>query len=135
VRNTDAIIFVIDSCKEDRIEEAKLELFNISKYRGAVKIPILILANKQDLPGALSVRNIEAQLGLDQLWPEAPIYCQATCGITGEGLEEGMDKLHEFILQRRNFDKCQGLRRVTSKHDVRPAKIKWKVKRSNSYLF
>ena len=58
-RCTDGIIFVVDSCKEDRLEEAKLELLKIYKSCSERKarskhslgnIPVLILANKQDLP-------------------------------------------------------------------------------------
>ena len=51
-RCTDAIIFVVDSSCEDRFEEARLELLKIAKLTERYAVPILLLANKQDLPQA-----------------------------------------------------------------------------------
>ena len=60
-RCTDGIIFVVDSTKEDRLEEAKLELLKICKSNNkAGHIPVLVLANKQDLPSALDETKLEA---------------------------------------------------------------------------
>jgi len=107
-RCTDGIIFVVDSCKEDRLEEAKLELLKIYKSCSERKamskhshgnIPVLILANKQDLPMALDVNKLEHLLGLKQLGKEC-WHIQPTCAITGDGLDEGMTKLVEMISER-----------------------------------
>ena len=54
-RCTDGIIFVVDSTKEERLEEAKLELQKICKstvgsaagVRNKNSIPVLVLANMQ----------------------------------------------------------------------------------------
>ena len=100
-RCTDGIIFVVDSSKEDRFEEAKLELLKICKTSS--HIPVLILANKQDLPSAMDVTKIESLLGLKELGPSAQWHIQPTCAITGEGLDEGIEKLHELILHRRKL--------------------------------
>ncbi len=134
-RCTDGIIFVVDSCKEDRLEEAKLELLKIVKNQGLIYTPILILANKQDLPSALSITAIESQLGVKQLGPGASWHVQATCAITGDGLEEGIEKLHELIMQRRKQGRIIGLRPGISKHDLNATKSVRKVQRSNSHHF
>lgn len=50
-RCTDGIIFVVDSCDTERLEEAKMELTKTVRSPDNAGVPILILANKQDLPG------------------------------------------------------------------------------------
>ena len=62
-RCTDGIIFVIDSSEEDNLDEAKLELWRTMKYQDNRDIPLLVLANKQDLQTALTGPDIEAALG------------------------------------------------------------------------
>ena len=49
-RQSDLIVFVVDSEDQERLEEARLELELIVKVIGR-NVPVLILANKQDLPG------------------------------------------------------------------------------------
>jgi len=118
-RATDGIIFVVDSSKTDRFEEAKLELQKIYKSCQTSKsspAPILILANKQDLPGANDAASIEAVLGLKELgatfW-----HVQATCAVTGEGLEEGMARLTEMISMKKN--KAGPSRMTTSSNNLK----------------
>nr|ACO15412.1 ADP-ribosylation factor-like protein 4A [Caligus clemensi] len=112
-RCTDGIIFVIDSCQTDRLEEAKLELLKIIKSNKSV--PLLLLANKQDLPEACSTAKLEASLGLKEL--STSWHIQSTCAVTGEGLEEGMEKLQRMIASKKK------------KH----LKVTKKVQRSHSY--
>lgn len=130
-RCTDGIIFVVDSCKEDRIEEAKLELLKIWKSNSS--IPVLILANKQDLPSALDVAKIESLLGLKELGSSYHWHIQPTCAITGEGLDEGIEKFHELILNRRKLTRNgvskSGLAKAAA------AKNSRKVQRSHSHHY
>merc|ERR1712038_433756 len=65
------------------------------------QIPLLILANKQDLPVAIDADKIEVLLGLRELGPQVAWHLQPTCAVTGEGLDGGMDILHEMILSNR----------------------------------
>jgi signal recognition particle receptor subunit beta len=57
-------------------------------------VPLLVLANKQDLPGAMSVVEISEQLQLAQI-TDRPWYIQPTSAVTGAGLDEGMQWLME----------------------------------------
>jgi len=154
-RCTDGIIFVVDSCKEDRLEEAKLELLKIykscserrvsSKHSNG-KIPVLILANKQDLPMALDVSKLEHLLGLKHLAKER-WHIQPTCAITGDGLEEGMSKLVEMISGKRKITKNNILDSKMSangsssalnnnlKKSVSSSKVFRKVQRSHSHHY
>eukprot|EP00479_Gromia_sphaerica_P013045 TRINITY_DN7108_c0_g1_i1.p4 TRINITY_DN7108_c0_g1~~TRINITY_DN7108_c0_g1_i1.p4 ORF type:complete len:71 (+),score=9.42 TRINITY_DN7108_c0_g1_i1:399-611(+) len=48
---------------------------------------LLVFANKQDLPNALSVNEVTERLGLNQI-RNRQWYIQATCATTGDGLYE-----------------------------------------------
>uniref|UniRef100_A0A5F5PQF7 ADP ribosylation factor like GTPase 4C n=1 Tax=Equus caballus TaxID=9796 RepID=A0A5F5PQF7_HORSE len=100
-RCTDGIIYVVDSVDVDRLEEAKTELHKVTKFAENQGTPLLVIANKQDLPKSLPVAEIEKQLALHELIPATTYHVQPACAIIGEGLTEGMDKLYEMILKRR----------------------------------
>ncbi|KAH8292626.1 hypothetical protein KR054_012131 [Drosophila jambulina] len=66
-RCTDGILFVIDSVDTERMEEAKMELMRTAKCPDNQGVPVLILANKQDLPNACGAKELEKLLGLNEL--------------------------------------------------------------------
>ncbi|KAI1908607.1 Arf GTPase arf1 [Ophidiomyces ophidiicola] len=91
-QNTQGIIFVVDSNDRDRVVEAREELqrmLNEDELRDAL---LLVFANKQDLPNAMSPAEITQQLGLQSLTKRA-WYIQSTCATTGDGLYEGLEWL------------------------------------------
>lgn len=113
-RCTDGIIFVLDSVDVERMEEAKMELIRTAKSPDNTGVPILVLANKQDLPGAKEPRELEKLLGLHELVSSPHSsrdahawHVQPACAITGEGLHEGLESLYEMILKRRKLAKSQ----------------------------
>ena len=57
---------------------------------------LLVLANKQDIPGALTVPQLTDALGLTSMrgrkW-----FIQGTCAVTGDGLYEGLDWLSKNV--------------------------------------
>jgi len=66
-QNTQGLIFVVDSSDRERIQESHDELhkmLNEDELRDAI---VLVFANKQDLPNALSVTELTEKLGLNQL--------------------------------------------------------------------
>jgi ADP-ribosylation factor protein 1 len=91
-QHTHGLIFVIDSSDTLRINEAAEELGKMLNEEELQGSAVLVLANKQDLPGALSITEITDKLGLhavrNRKW-----YIQNTCAVTGEGLYEGLDWL------------------------------------------
>ncbi|CAK9033624.1 ADP-ribosylation factor, partial [Durusdinium trenchii] len=98
-QNTQGLIFVVDSNDRDRIEPAReelLKMINEDELRDAV---ILVFANKQDLPNAMTAAEVTDKLGLHSLrsrnW-----YIQATCATTGDGLYEGLDWLSATLKSR-----------------------------------
>lgn len=98
-RQTDAIIFVVDSANEDRIEEAKEELFNLVNSAQINGAPILIFANKQDLPNASAPMEITRKLSLHNLNSRHLWYLQPTSAVCGDGIAEGLRVLSDMITQ------------------------------------
>ncbi|KAK3300263.1 ADP-ribosylation factor family-domain-containing protein [Chaetomium fimeti] len=91
-QNTQGIIFVVDSNDRERVTEAREELqrmLNEDELRDAL---LLVFANKQDLPNAMSVAEITDKLGLHSL-RQRTWYIQSTCATSGDGLFEGLDWL------------------------------------------
>ncbi|XP_020902844.1 ADP-ribosylation factor [Exaiptasia diaphana] len=99
VRHTDAIIFVVDSTNESRLDEAKEELFNILNCAQLNGAPVLVFANKQDLPNALSPREIATRLCLHDLNSRHLWYVQPSSALLGEGIPDGLRGLYEMIVQ------------------------------------
>jgi len=90
--NTDAIIYVIDSSDTERLHTAKQELLSMLEEEELKDASLLVLANKQDLPGAFTPTQVSEALGLSSLKSRQwQIFkCSAT---KGEGLNEGLDWL------------------------------------------
>jgi ADP-ribosylation factor 1/2 len=92
--------FFYDSNDGTRVKEARDELWKIlesPELNGAV---ILVLANKQDLPNALSADEIATGLELNKITTH-PWKVQGTCAHSGEGLEEGFDWLADRIKEKK----------------------------------
>ncbi|XP_070579471.1 ADP-ribosylation factor-like protein 4C [Ptychodera flava] len=111
-RGADGIVFVVDSCDIDKLEEAKTELTKLLKTQENQGTPLIVIANKQDLPAALNVKEVEARLGVaDIVGPMQLWHVQPACAITGEGLFEGLDILYDMILKRKKIAKQQKKKR------------------------
>merc|ERR1712224_330672 len=75
-----ALVYVIDSSDNERLDEAAEELKKVLEDERLRDAPLLVLANKQDLPAATSVSGIKAMLkvatGTREQVPVRP--CSAT---------------------------------------------------------
>ncbi|KDO21574.1 hypothetical protein SPRG_13385 [Saprolegnia parasitica CBS 223.65] len=84
----DAILFVVDANDRARIEFARRQLHEMAVADELQDAVILVYANKQDLPEAMSVPELTEALQLHsahQRW-----FVQACCATTGEGLHDGL---------------------------------------------
>lgn len=102
--NTDAVIFVVDSNDSERITMARDELEKTMAFEELRNAALLVFANKQDLPKALSTKKVAKGLGLNEMnnnngrqW-----YVQGASGTSGDGLVEGMDWLAQTLKQTKN---------------------------------
>uniref|UniRef100_A0A6B2LJV1 ADP-ribosylation factor n=1 Tax=Arcella intermedia TaxID=1963864 RepID=A0A6B2LJV1_9EUKA len=104
--NTSALIFLIDCCDKERVEEAMQELYKMIRQEDLKHCPLLIYANKQDLKGSLTPYQIALKLGLKHPLLETkeatllscaihgvPWRIQPLVAITGTGAEPGLQWL------------------------------------------
>ena len=89
MKGASAIIFVVDSSDRARTEEAKNELWNVLLDPQFPDAPVLIVANKQDKEGAMSVKEIVHAFNLDQMGSRS-WHIQPTVATTGQGVEEAI---------------------------------------------
>ncbi|KAI8910194.1 ADP-ribosylation factor family-domain-containing protein [Gorgonomyces haynaldii] len=94
--NTDAVIYVIDSCDKDRIGTSKEELMQMLDEEELKDAALLVFANKQDMEGAMSVTEISEFMGLTQFKTRTWTIFKCSAK-TGEGLTEGLDWLVNII--------------------------------------
>ncbi|XP_064635369.1 ADP-ribosylation factor-like protein 1 [Lineus longissimus] len=94
--NTDAILYVVDSSDRDRISVSKNELVSMLEEDELKKAILVVLANKQDLEGAMKKAEVSNALGLTAIknrqWTIVP-----TSAVKGEGLKEAMEWLAEAL--------------------------------------
>ena len=94
--DTKAVIFVVDSTDQEKLSTAKEELLLLLEEEELRAVPLLVFANKQDLPGALNQGELIAEMGLtntkNRQW--AVYACSAK---RGDGLEEGMNWLVDIL--------------------------------------
>ena len=107
-RAADAIVYVVDSTDRDRFDEARCELFKIAQLQALKGIPVLLIANKQDLREAVGLSHIEDALSIAELRSQQhTVNVVAGCALTGEGFEDVLDDLSEVIEKHRKLIKHQ----------------------------
>jgi small GTP-binding protein len=98
-QNTDGLIFVVDSNDVDRIEDAAEELKKMLAEEELKDCCVLVLANKQDLNGALPPNKVKEKLGMESLKGRNWLV-QGTSATTGQGLKEGLDWMASVLLKK-----------------------------------
>ena len=86
------MIFVIDSNDKDRFDQVQEELNHVFKEEELKDCLVLILANKQDIEGAMTVEHVTNALNLDQ-FNDRTWKIFGTCAIKGDGLVEAFQWL------------------------------------------
>merc|ERR1712064_26308 len=94
--NTQGIIFVVDSNDRDRVDDAREELHKMINDEELKDAIILVYANKQDLPGAMTTPEVTDKLALHTIRGKT-WYIQAACAVRGDGLYEGLDWLSKQV--------------------------------------
>ncbi|XP_027867052.1 ADP-ribosylation factor-like protein 13B isoform X4 [Xiphophorus couchianus] len=70
------VVFVVDSSDVQRIQETKETMAQVLQHPRIAGKPVLVLANKQDLEGALAEADIIENLSLEKLVNENKCLCQ-----------------------------------------------------------
>jgi len=101
IKQSSGIIFVIDSSTPERFPEAKQELWRWVIENPTVKnIPILLLANKQDLPQAVDAGVIAKALDLHRIEGAISYSILPVSAATGQNIKDGLDWLEERLQER-----------------------------------
>mmetsp|Transcript_903 Transcript_903/g.2804 ORF Transcript_903/g.2804 Transcript_903/m.2804 type:complete len:183 (+) Transcript_903:66-614(+) len=99
-QGTNGLIFVVDSNDRDRVEAAQEELSKMlseDEMRDAV---LLVFANKQDLPNAMTAAEVTEKLGLHNM-RNRQWFIQSSAANTGDGLYEGLDWLSRTLASKK----------------------------------
>ena len=92
---TQGIVYIVDASVPSRFSEAKVWLDMLLDSHELADVPILLLANKQDLPDAVSPSEVAIAMGLNGV--DGRVRVRGTSTVTGDGLQEAMLELHELI--------------------------------------
>eukprot|EP01036_Dinobryon_divergens_P030781 gene30781-40080_t len=103
ITGANAFIFVVDSHDIDRIESIKDEMQIFLNCEDTSHLPLLLFANKQDLPNSLSSVDVIRLLELYKITTRA-WHVQESVATTGEGLYEGLGWLQSTLAQQRGGD-------------------------------
>ncbi|KAK9178767.1 hypothetical protein WN943_027960 [Citrus x changshan-huyou] len=91
-----AVVFVIDAACPSRFEDSKTALEKVLRNEDLQGAPLLILANKQDLPDAVSADELARYLDLKKL-DERVCMFEAVSGYDGFGIKESVEWLVEVM--------------------------------------
>lgn len=97
---TDGLVWVVDSSDLRRLDDCKEELHNLLKEERLSGSSLLILANKQDIQGALRPAEIAKVLNLEAMDNSRHWQIVGCSAFTGEGLLAGFDWLVDDIASR-----------------------------------
>jgi ADP-ribosylation factor 1/2 len=95
-QDTDALVWVVDSCDRERFSEAKEQLHALLNEPKLANAVVLVYANKSDLPMSADNNTLCKELELAS-FPNRKWFIQQCCATTGEGLYEGMAWLADAI--------------------------------------
>eukprot|EP00892_Ulva_mutabilis_P012699 jgi/Ulvmu1/9801/UM056_0041.1 len=84
-----AVVYVVDAADEERIFESKAALAKVLGHRDLVSAPLLVLANKQDLPGSMGPAAVASELGLSDV-DTRPHRVQPVSAHHGVGITDGL---------------------------------------------
>ncbi|KAJ2720247.1 ADP-ribosylation factor-like protein 2 [Coemansia sp. Benny D115] len=94
---TDGIIWVVDSADRARLDDCRQELHQLLKEDRLAGASLLVLANKQDLDGALTKEQVAECLQLELLGQSHHWRIFSCSAVTGDGLKEGLDWLVDDV--------------------------------------
>ncbi|VDM05091.1 unnamed protein product [Schistocephalus solidus] len=92
------LVFVVDSADHERMQEAKEALHAVVRDPNLQGVPVVVVANKQDLQGALSVSAVAERLNTQAITtPRNACVVLPTSAVTGEGVPTLFIRLAELV--------------------------------------
>eukprot|EP00915_Cephaloidophora_sp_WS-2016_P008920 GHVH01012598.1.p1 GENE.GHVH01012598.1~~GHVH01012598.1.p1 ORF type:complete len:183 (-),score=26.42 GHVH01012598.1:131-679(-) len=99
--NSEGIIYVVDSNDRERMNDAREELHRMLSDPELRDAALLVFANKQDLPNAMTATEITNELQLNNT-RNREWYIQTCTATSGDGLYEGIDWLVTRLAKRQS---------------------------------
>ncbi|OIW30742.1 ARF/SAR superfamily [Coniochaeta ligniaria NRRL 30616] len=100
------IVFVVDAADRARLPEARAEIDALLEVEGLTRVPLLVLGNKIDLPGAVSEEEFRTALGLYNppfhMYEKGPIKVCMCSVIMQQGYGYGFNWLLKQVLGMHN---------------------------------
>ena len=81
-RGVQAIVYVVDAADHDGLDSGRQELHELLQKPSLARTPLLVLGNKNDLPGALSTTELIERLDLKVRHPASLTNLDVDIGIT-----------------------------------------------------
>jgi len=101
-QNNDGLIYVVDSTDIERIKESAAELHSILEDDNMRNVPVVIIANKQDLPNAVSCSEMVQMFELDRLAKtQNKWFIQGACATRGDGIFEAMKSMSDMVKENK----------------------------------
>lgn len=88
--------FKVDSSDRKRMSESTGEFNELLKDEKLKNVPIIVLANKQDLSSAMKSSEVAELIGLPKL-KDREWQIQACSALEGTGLQEAMDWISKCV--------------------------------------
>lgn len=99
-QGSDALIYIVDSADRERLQLAQEELHSVLSDSELSTIPVLVFANKSDLPSSMKTNEVVDGLQMQQLHTHK-WYVQSSSALTGDGIYEGLEWLSLILSSRK----------------------------------
>ncbi|XP_011789928.1 PREDICTED: ADP-ribosylation factor-related protein 1 [Colobus angolensis palliatus] len=94
------VIYVIDSTDEERLAESKQAFEKVVTSEALCGVPILVLANKQDVETCLSIPDIKTAFSdCTSKIGRRDCLTQACSALTGKGVREGIEWMVKCVVR------------------------------------
>ena len=94
------LFFVVDSGDVERLAECRETLKNVLGQDEMRGVPLVVMANKQDMPHALTISEITTKLDLRKLCAQRDWHVQGTSATSGAGICEALEAMAKFVGKR-----------------------------------
>ncbi|EFN63993.1 ADP-ribosylation factor-related protein 1 [Formica fusca] len=98
-----AVIYIVDSSDRDRIPDSKEAFDKVISSEHLTGVPLLVLANKQDVPDCMGVREVKPIFNQSaHLIGRRDCMVMPVSALNGDGVDEGIHWLVDCV--KRNSD-------------------------------
>ncbi|KAK9300799.1 hypothetical protein QLX08_006653 [Tetragonisca angustula] len=98
-----AVIYIVDSSDREKISESKETFDRVISSEHLIGVPLLVLANKQDVPDCMGVREVKPIFNQNaHLIGRRDCMVMPVSALNGDGIDEGIHWLVDCV--KRNND-------------------------------